>query len=260
MVDANIHETAIISRTAEIERGVEIGPYTVIGDDVKIGTGTSIGAYAHLEGPAELGKNNIFGQGVSIGLPPQSMDHEEKDCFLAMGDSNEVRDYVSIHRGPVEVNGGTSVGNNNFFQRYSHIAYNCEVGDNVYMDYSASLADNVFVGDSVYCGKLSGVHQQVRVGRLARIDEHTKVIKDVPPFIYVLGHPARVKSLNKEGMKKFGLPGEEREKIKKLFELIYENERNLSQAVARVRKELEVKGVIEEFLEFLKDSKRGVCT
>ncbi|MFW5999722.1 MAG: acyl-ACP--UDP-N-acetylglucosamine O-acyltransferase [Halanaerobiaceae bacterium] len=260
MDEVEIHEMAIISPWAEIGEGVEIGPYTVVGDDVKIGSGTRIGAYAHLEGPAELGKNNYLGQGVSVGLPPQSVDHEEKECFLSIGDNNEIRDYVSIHRGPVAVNGGTRVGNNNFFQRYSHIAYNCLVGDNVCLDYSASIADNVFIGDKVYCGKLSGVHQQVRVGRLARIEEHTKVIKDVPPFIRVLGHPSRVKGLNKEGIRKIGLAEGDREKLRRLYKLIYAEEKNLSQAVVQAREELQIAGVVEEFLDFLQGSKRGVCT
>ena len=41
----NIHSTAIISPDAQLEEGVEIGPYVVIGSDVKIGKNTVIGPH-----------------------------------------------------------------------------------------------------------------------------------------------------------------------------------------------------------------------
>ena len=42
---ANIHPTAIVDPKAELRRlGVEVGPYAVIGADVRIGAGTTVGA------------------------------------------------------------------------------------------------------------------------------------------------------------------------------------------------------------------------
>ena len=39
-----IHPTAIVDKKAKLAEGVEIGPYSIIGPDVKIGSGTTIGS------------------------------------------------------------------------------------------------------------------------------------------------------------------------------------------------------------------------
>ena len=254
MEGIEIHETAVVSHSAEFEKNVCIGPYSVIGDGVKIGSGTEVGAYAQLDGPAEIGENNFFGQGVSVGLPPQSTDYDKKNCSLYIGDGNQIRDFASIHRGPVE-DGGTVIGNNNVLQLYSHVAYSCKLGNNIFLDNSVNLASNVEISDDVYCGKLSGIHQYVRLGRLSYVENHTKVNKDVPPFIKVMGHPASVQGLNKSGLSE-----EEKERLKKLYSLIFEGSNNIGQAVSMIKKRMCIDGVVEEFLTFLKDSNRGICT
>ncbi|MBU2529548.1 MAG: acyl-[acyl-carrier-protein]--UDP-N-acetylglucosamine O-acyltransferase, partial [Elusimicrobia bacterium] len=52
-----IHATAIIHPTAEIDENVEIAPYVVIGEDVKIKSGTYIGPHSIIEF-SEIGKDN----------------------------------------------------------------------------------------------------------------------------------------------------------------------------------------------------------
>ena len=254
MEGLEIHETAVVSHSAVFEKNVSIGPYSVVGDGVKIGSGTEVGAYAQIDGPAEIGKNNVFGKGVSIGLPPQSIDHEKKDCSLYIGNGNQVRDFASIHRGPLE-DGGTVIGDNNVFQLYSHVAYSCKLSNNIYLDNSVNLANNVEIADDVYCGKLSGIHQYVRLGRLSYVENHTKVSKDVPPFIRVVGHPASVQGLNESD-----LTEGEKDRLIKLYNLIFKESNNIGQAVSGIREKMCINGVIEEFLTFLKGSNRGICT
>ena len=41
--NTKIHKTALVSEKAEIGTGVEIGPYSIIGDDVQIGNDTIVG-------------------------------------------------------------------------------------------------------------------------------------------------------------------------------------------------------------------------
>ena len=42
-----IHETAVVSETADLAENVVVGPYSIIESDVSIGTGTAV-SYTHL--------------------------------------------------------------------------------------------------------------------------------------------------------------------------------------------------------------------
>ena len=59
--DPELHPLAVIHARAELAAGVVVGPYAVIGEGVTIGAGTRIGAHAVLEGPTELGRDNVIG-------------------------------------------------------------------------------------------------------------------------------------------------------------------------------------------------------
>ena len=43
-----IHKTAIINPKAEIDSDVEIGPFCIVDEDVRIGNGTKIMPYVHI--------------------------------------------------------------------------------------------------------------------------------------------------------------------------------------------------------------------
>ncbi|MCM8771118.1 MAG: acyl-[acyl-carrier-protein]--UDP-N-acetylglucosamine O-acyltransferase, partial [Candidatus Omnitrophica bacterium] len=47
---AKIHPQAIVSKKAKLADDIEVGPYTVIGDNVSIGAGTKIGAFCVIDG------------------------------------------------------------------------------------------------------------------------------------------------------------------------------------------------------------------
>ena len=65
-----IHSTAIISDTAIIAEDVEIGAYSVIGDQVDIGSGCRIDSHVVINGPTKIGEDNHIYQFASIGDDP----------------------------------------------------------------------------------------------------------------------------------------------------------------------------------------------
>jgi UDP-N-acetylglucosamine acyltransferase len=124
----DIHPTAIIERGAELDTGVKVGPYAVIGAGVRIGAGTIIGAHAVVKGPATIGRDNrIFGFAV-IGEDPQDKKYGGEPTRLEIGDRNTFREFCSVHRGTVQDKGVTRVGNDNWIMAYVHIAHDCVVG------------------------------------------------------------------------------------------------------------------------------------
>lgn len=257
--NANVHETAVIEPGAGIGKNVEIGPYTVIGENVEIGDNTTIGSYAHIDGWTRIGQNNRISNGVSIGFPPQHLEYDGEKTYLFIGDYNVIREYVTIHRGTVDGGGETRIGNNNRLMVYSHVAHDCKIGNNVTLGNSASLAGHVIIENDSYISRLVGIHQFVKIGQLSRIGTHSKVIKDLPPYIEVKGHPAQVQGINLVGLRRNGVPGRLRQEIQKAYHILYESGLNIDEAIEKMDKELQTSEEIEQFISFLKNSTRGIC-
>ncbi len=255
----NIHETAVIKPGAKLGKGVEIGSYSVIGSNVEIGTGTRVGSYSYIEGWTKIGENNKIGNGDSIGLPPQNQDYEGEKTYLRMGNNNIIRDYVTIHRGSSSGRGKTLIGNNNLFRVYSHVAYDCQLGDHIILSNSANLANNVNIDDYASIAKLVGVHQDVRIGQFSMIETHSKLIKDLPPYVKASGHPARVEGLNKKILQEQKISVSLRRQIEKVYDLLYNSELNMSQALRQIKDEVQMYDEIRSFVKFIENSERGIC-
>ena len=54
----NIHNKAIVSKSAVIGDNVTIGPYSVIGDNVKIADNNRIYSSVYLDGYTDIGEEN----------------------------------------------------------------------------------------------------------------------------------------------------------------------------------------------------------
>ncbi|ACL70504.1 acyl-(acyl-carrier-protein)--UDP-N-acetylglucosamine O-acyltransferase [Halothermothrix orenii H 168] len=256
---AKIHETAIVHPGAKIGKNVEIGPYSIIGENVEIGEGTKIGPHVVVEGWTTIGKNNQIFHGASIGLEPQDMKFKGEKSYLFIGDNNIIRENVTIHRGTEEGGGETRIGNNNLIMAYCHVAHDCQLGNHIIMSNATNLAGHVIIEDYVVMSGLTGVHQFVRVGKMAMVGAHSKVVKDVPPYILVDGHPARVNGINVVGLRRNGVDPDLRQEIKRAYKILYRSNLNTSQAIEKMDQELDASEEIEHFLRFLRNAQRGIC-
>ena len=110
-----IHATAIIHPGAELAEDVEIGPYAVIGGQVKIGKGTRVGPHAVVEGWTTIGEYNQIFQLASVGAVPQDLKYKGEETYLKIGDRNTIREFSTINLGTVTGDGETTIGNDNLF-------------------------------------------------------------------------------------------------------------------------------------------------
>src|SRR5690606_21869106 len=140
-----------------------------------------------------------------------------------------------------------------------HVGHDCIVGDHVTLTQGAGLSGMVIVEDQAVLGGLVGVHQFVRVGRLAMVGGMSKVTMDVPPFVLVDGHPARVRGLNTVGLERAGISSERRTELKRAFRLLYRDSRGLQEAVTAIRDHVPPSPERDHFLEFVLASDRGIC-
>jgi UDP-N-acetylglucosamine acyltransferase len=253
-----IHPTAIINKNAEIDEGVSIGPYCIIEDKVKIRKGTKLLMHVVIQGNTEIGENCTISPFASIGGPPQDLTYKDEDTTVIIGNNNIIKDYVTINRGTPHGGAITKVGNGNFIMAYSHIAHDCKVGNNVIMANCATLAGHVEVDDFVIFGGLCAVHQFCKIGKYAFVSGLTGVPKDIPPFIIAAGSRSKPYGLNVVGLERHGFSKEELSKLKKAYRILFRSSLPLETSLKIIQDELEGEN-INELINFIKSSKRGIC-
>ncbi|MDQ2871531.1 MAG: acyl-ACP--UDP-N-acetylglucosamine O-acyltransferase [Candidatus Eremiobacteraeota bacterium] len=232
-----IHPTAIVHPNAEIARGVEIGPYCVVGEHVSIGTGTVLQAHAVVNGWTSIGEGCQIYPFATIGASSQDRKYQGETARTKIGDRTIVREYVSIQRATGE-GAVTSVGSDCMLLAYVHVAHNCLVGNGVTMSNLAQLAGHCEIDDNATIGGMAGLHQFSRVGRYAMVGGASKVNRDVPPFFLVDGNPIEPHGLNSVGLRRAGFSIEERAEIKKFYKTLYSPKMNVSQAVDAMQSEV----------------------
>jgi UDP-N-acetylglucosamine acyltransferase len=252
-----IDPTARISPTATIAEDAEIGPNVIIGDLAKVGSGTRVMANAVIGPWTTVGANNTIHFGAIVGHDPQDYSYKGEESYAVIGDGNIIREYATIHRGN-HAGTTTVVGNNNFLMIQSHVAHNCELGNNIILAGGALLAGHVNVEDRAIISGNCVVHQFCRIGRFAMMRGLSRTSRDVPPFC-IMDETHTVKSLNLVGLRRNGFDAKRVRALKNAFLILFRSGLNMQNALEQVEAELEVTDDVRELLDFIKNSKRGVC-
>jgi len=253
-----IHPTAIIDKKAKLADDVEVGPYSIIGPQVEIQKSVSIGVHVVVEGNTTIGEKCRIFTGVVIGSIPQDLKYKGANSFLKIGKNNIIREYVTLNPGTNE-GGVTSVGDGNLLMAYSHVAHDCKIGNNCVIANAGTLAGYVTIEDSVVVGGLAAIHQFVRVGKVSIIGGCSKVVQDIAPFSTCDGHPTRVYGLNLIGLKRSGVSKEAVFALKEAFKILFYSGLTFKNAADKVKQEVESFEEVSYLLDFIKNSKRGVC-
>jgi UDP-N-acetylglucosamine acyltransferase len=253
-----IHPTAIVHPEADLDDGVNVGPYVVIGAHVHIGAGTVIGPHAVIEAWTTIGAACEIGVGAVLGGAPQDLKFRGQRSYLRIGDHTCIREYVTIHRSSEE-DGVTVIGAHNFLMAYTHVAHDCRLGDHVIMVNYAGLSGYVEVEDRAFISGHNAVHQFVRIGYLAMVSGASRVVKDVPPFMIAEGNPTRIRGLNVVGMRRLGLTPPARMELRRAYQLLYRSGLNTSQALQHLRREGFIGDGVQRLIRFIEASKRGIC-
>ena len=200
-----IHPTAIVHPRAKIARGVEIGPFCIVGEHVAIGSGTVLQAHVVVNGWTSIGSDcqlpypfatigGRFARPCAVG----------ERAYTRIGDRTILREHGPVQRGTGEESVTAVAGDDCLLLAYVHIAHNCIIGHSVIMSNLAQLAGHCEVGDFAVIGGQVGAHQFSRIGRYAMVGGASKVTKDVPPFFLVEGSPAEPNGLNSVGLRRAG--------------------------------------------------------
>jgi UDP-N-acetylglucosamine acyltransferase len=252
-----IHPTALISSGAKLHETVEVGPYTIIEDNVTIDAGCKIASSALIAAGARIGKNVKISHGAVIATQPQDLKFGGEETIVTIGDNTVIREYATINRGTKE-SGSTDVGKDCMIMAYAHVAHDGKIGDRVIMANAVNLAGHVHIGDWAILGGIVPVHQFVRIGAHSMIGGGFRVQQDVCPYALLGGYPLKVIGLNRVGLSRRNFPAETIAALQAAFKLLFFSDLNTRQALERVRDEVAPLAEVRELLEFIETSPRGV--
>lgn len=255
---AQVHPTAVVHPDARLHESVHVGPYSVIGPQVTIGEGSHVGPHVVIEGRTTLGARNRIFQFASVGADPQDLKYAGEDTELTLGDDNQVREFVTLHKGTAGGGGATRVGNGNLFMANSHVAHDCVVGNGCRIGNGSALAGHVTMEDHVIISGLAAVHQFTRLGRFAFISGGAMVTMDIPPYATAQGDRAELVGLNTVGLERGGFTKDQIERIKEAHRILFRSKLGLQEALGRLRAELGGHPEVDHLVAFISQSKRGL--
>lgn len=253
-----IHESAVIEDGAQIGEDVHIGPFSVVGPDVKIHDGAWIGPHVVINGDTTIGSETKIYQFCSIGESPQHLGYKDEKTRLEIGQRNLVREYCTLNRGTAQGGGVTRIGDDNFLMAYVHIAHDCQIGSRTIFANCASLAGHVSVGDYAVLGGFSLIHQFCRVGEHCITAIGSVCFQDVPPYVVAAGNRASPHGINTKGIRRRDFSGEEISELKMAYKTLYRCSLTLQDAVSKLKHQEWQGRYVPRLVDFVTTSERGI--
>jgi UDP-N-acetylglucosamine acyltransferase len=252
-----IAASAVVDRTAQVDTDVKIGPYAIIGPNVRIGAGTTVGSHAVLDGYTQIGRDCRIFPHTAVGLEPQDLKYDGGISWLRIGDGTVIREFATLNPGTKEGE-ATVVGSECLLMAYSHVAHNCVLEDHVILANSVNLAGHVLIEEHAIIGGVTPVHQFVRIGAHSIVGGGSRIPQDVAPFIRVAGIPPRTYGLNRVGLKRRGFSDETLAALKQAYRILFRQKLSMKEAVARVGAEVPSTPEVQRLVSFILTSERGV--
>lgn len=252
---ANIHPLAVVSPKAELGQNVQIGPFAIVEDDVRIGDDCVLASHSVVKQGTVLGARNHVYEAAVLGGLPQFQKMPPKLGGLVIGSDNVIRENTTIHRA-VTPGHNTTIGSNVFMMGGTHIAHDCQVSDNVIMAQYATLGGHVTVGERAFISGLVAVHQFCRIGKLSMCGGLARVVQDVPPYVMIDGTSHRVVGLNRVGLKRSGHTPADFLQLKAAYRLIFRSGLRWVEVLERLKSEF-ASGPAAVYAEFFSGGTRG---
>ncbi len=258
MSEPLIHPSALVDPRAELAEDVKVGPFTVIGPDVQIDSGTVVESHVVLKGPTSIGKDNHIYQFSSVGEDTPDLKYNGEPTKLLIGDRNIIREGVTLHRGTVQDRGETVIGSDNLLMAYVHIGHDSVVGDHCILVNNAALAGHVIVGDWAILSGFTLVHQFCKIGAHAFTGMGAAVGKDIPAYMMVTGAPAAARNINMEGLKRRGFSKDEISRLTSAFKILYRRGYTVDEAISVMKREYAGCDKVAVLIASLESASRGI--
>ncbi len=253
-----IDSRALIDSKAQLDEGVSVGPFSVIGPNVSIESGTWVGPHVVINGPTHIGRDNRIFQFASVGDIPQDKKYRGEESRLTIGDRNTIREYCTINRGTQLDRGVTSVGDDNWIMAYVHIAHDCQVGNHIVFSNGTTLAGHVIIEDHAVLGGFTLVHQFCRIGAYSFCGMGTALNRDLPPYVMASGNLARPYGLNKEGLKRNNFSADTMRALHKAYMMLVGTGAKRAEDQQQLDEFRVQFPAVAHFVKFIETSPRGI--
>jgi len=250
-----IHKTAIVDVKAKVSDNVKIGPYCFIGPEVEIGTDTILHSHVNIVGNTKIGKNNQIYPFSSIGTPPQDLKYKGEKNSLIIGNNNKFREYVNINPGTEQGGGVTTVGDNNLFMVYCHVAHDCSISNNIVLANNVQVGGHVSIQNNAIVGGSCAIHQFSRIGESAMVGGMTGVLSDVIPFGLSMGNRNNLMGLNLIGLRRSKVSNENIKKIQLAYEIIFKTP-SFRENIEQLNNDLKENEFVKKILRFINTDKK----
>jgi UDP-N-acetylglucosamine acyltransferase len=252
-----IHATAIVDPQAELASDVEVGPFCCVGPQVKMGPGSRLLERVSIAGRVTLGARNVVYPGTCIGLPPQDLKYADEPTSVEIGDGNLFRECVTVHRGTDKGGGLTRIGNNNYLMAMAHVAHDCRLEDDILLENNVLLAGHIHVEHHAVVSGGAAMHHFTTVGCHSFVGGLTRIVHDIPPYMIVEGHPARVRGVNVVGLRRNGFSEAVLQALDEAYRWIYCYGQPRSVTLPKLEARTDLPGEVQHLLESLRRSERG---
>jgi UDP-N-acetylglucosamine acyltransferase len=180
-----------------------IHPTAIIHDNVSLGEGCIVEAYAVLGSPAE--HRGFFGK------PPGK---------VIIGKNCVIREYVTVNAGTT---GDTVVGDNCWLLRGSHVGHDAVVGANVTLSCNSVVGGHAVIMDWANLGIGAAVRQRLVVGAGVMLGMNAVATKHLEPFCVYAGIPAVIIKQNNLAIERSALSSDEIAELMLAFKALCRN-------------------------------------
>ena len=217
-----IHPTALVAASAKLDPTAHIGPYCVIGENVRIGRRTVLEGGNFVGPDSKLGEDVHIFPNVTI-YPRTEIGHRVRihsgtvigaDGFgyvldsgvnrevpqignVVIGDDVEIGANVTVDRGTI---GPTTIGRGTKIDNLVQIAHNVTIGENCIVVAQAGIAGSTQLGNYVVLGGQVGLAGHLRIGNHVSIGAKSGVMHNINDGERWLGYPAQPDSQTKRQM------------------------------------------------------------
>jgi UDP-N-acetylglucosamine acyltransferase len=254
---ARIAASASVDAAAEIDDDVEIGPFSVVGPNVRIKSGSRLVNSVTVMGRVTIGHDNVIYPNVVIGGEPQDISYAGSDTQVVIGDGNLIREGVTINRGSEKEDGVTRLGNKNFLMACCHVAHDCKLGNHIIMANGSLLGGHVHVDDYASLSGAVAVHHYTSIGSFSFVGGLSRVLHDVPPFMLCEGAPARPRCINIVALKRHEFSPHVIDCLAEAHRLIYRAKVGLDPAREILRGNGQLVPQVNQLLAFVEGQQEG---
>ena len=251
----SIHPLAVVSPEARLGVGVTVHAFATVEAGAHLGDYCTVASGAVIKSGVTAGCHNEFAEHAVIGGAPQHAARPEQIGRVVIGDHNVFREHVTIHRA-LKPEAATTIGDNNYIMATAHFGHDVVVGNNCICANGALVGGHVTIEDRAFVSGAVAVHQFCRIGRLAMVGGHARVVQDIPPYMLIDGQTGCVVGLNIVGLKRSGHSAEDIAELKAAYRTIYRRGLPWKDVLTALEAEF-TSGPVTHLREFLAGGSRG---